>query len=96
MEQMKAALVGIDAVIDAVDDLIELWSHNGWLTSQRKDQRLRQLDGHVHALARIARWNATRSAASSWIQLQEEVAANERHPLDAAQHWSRLTSSETP
>ena len=87
---------GIDAVIDTVDELIELWSNNGWLASQRQEQRLRQLDGHVHALARIARWNATRSAASSWTQLQGEVVANKRHPLDAAQHWSQLTSFEAP
>lgn len=87
---------GIDAVIDACDGLIELWSNNGWLKSQRQEQRLRQLDGHVHALARIARWNATRSAASAWTQLQGEVAANERHPLDAAQHWSQATSSNAP
>ena len=80
---------GIDAVIDAVDGLIELWSNNGWLASQRKEQRLRQLDGHVHGLARLARWNAASSAASAWTQLQGEVAANERHPLDAAQHWSQ-------
>ena len=84
---------GIEDVANAVDGLIDQWSQNGWFESQRQSQQLRQLDGHVHALARIARWNATSSAADAWSRLQREVAANERHPLDAAQEWSNLTQS---
>ena len=87
---------GIEHVANAVDGLIDQWSQNGWFESQRQSQQLRQLDGHVHALARIARWNATSSAADAWSRLQREVAANERHPLDAAQEWSNLTQSPAP
>ena len=87
---------GIEDVANAVDGLIDQWSQNGWFESQRQSQQLRQLDGHVHALARIARWNATSSAADEWSRLQREVAANERHPLDAAQEWSNLTQSLAP
>jgi putative protein kinase ArgK-like GTPase of G3E family len=87
---------GIEDVANAVDELIDQWTQNGWFESQRQSQQLRQLDGHVHALARIARWNATSSAAEAWTRLQREVAANERHPLDAAQEWSNLTQPPAP
>ncbi len=81
---------GVKEIVNAVNVLIDEWSENGWLESQRKKQRLCQLDGHVHTLARIARWNASKTAASAWTQLQHEVATNERHPLDAAQAWSNI------
>jgi LAO/AO transport system kinase len=87
---------GIDAVVDAVDGMVNQWSENGWFGSQRQKQRLRQLDAHVHALARIARLNATTSAESSWIQLQQEVVDDQRHPLEAAQAWSKLQTAQEP
>lgn len=87
---------GIEEVADALDKLMVNWSKNGWIESQRQDQRLRQFEGHVHALARMTRLNTTHSAEAAWTQLQEAVAANERHPLDAAQAWSNFTGTQLP
>ena len=87
---------GIGEVADAVDALVDQWSSNGWFETQRQQQRLRQLDEHVHGLVRIERWNASPSAASAWKRLQNEVATNSRHPLDAAQEWSNLRTQQEP
>ena len=85
---------GISETCNSIQDLMLLWSSNGWFEGQRSQQSIRQFNDHVRSLL-FENTQLSAHQTDAWEHLQTQVQQQQISAFAAARKWMNTLASQT-